>query len=91
MTAQTYSQRPSTLVGIPEDNPWLAYVFDRSVTIFGRWVENMLSERDKHGKSVYKLKEILNNPELQPGKKKKQSSPQQIMAAFGRRNVRIKP
>jgi hypothetical protein len=57
--AQAYGQRPSTVLGVPADEEWLAYQVDAACLTFGRWVENRLAERDREGRPVHTIDELL--------------------------------
>lgn len=56
--AQTYGARPSSLLGF-EPSDWTGWQFDNAVMFFGRWVEAHLEERDKQGKPVHKIENLL--------------------------------
>lgn len=63
--AKAWSQRPSTLFGIPEDCQYLCYIFDEAVLIFGKWCEKWLDVREtkgtNKGKHRYNLEQILSD------------------------------
>lgn len=87
-------QRPTTLLGIdPEENPWLAYTFDRAVMFFGMAVvadhqESYDAERREYTRSI---DSILNDPDYRPGEKKVQhGTAAQLRAQLGNAAV-VKP
>ena len=41
---------------------WTAWQFDNAVLTFGKWIDNKLAERDKDGKPVNTLRELLGIP-----------------------------
>lgn len=55
--ARRYGQRPSQVVGI--DDPWAAYQLDVATLTVGRWVDGKLAERNKKGKPVHRLVDLL--------------------------------
>lgn len=61
--ATRYSQRPSSLLGLPADS-WAAYQLDHAALMLGRWVEGKLSERDEQGQPVHQLVSLLDVEEL---------------------------
>jgi hypothetical protein len=55
----TYAQRPSSILGITDS--WLAYQIDVVTLRLGTWVEGKLEERDKEGKRIHTLDELLRD------------------------------
>lgn len=71
--AQTYGQRPATLLGLTRrTSEWVCYVFDREVMTVGRWIDNELeAERHKkNGSPRRRLRELLQDKKRQPGRRK---------------------
>lgn len=64
--ATRYSQRPSSLLGLPTDS-WAAYQLDHAAAVLGRWVEGKLAERDEQGQPVHQLVSLLGTKEEAPG------------------------
>ena len=54
----TYSTRPSSFLGLPPDS-WEAFQVDLACLRLGREIENKLAERDKKGKPVNRLQDLL--------------------------------
>jgi hypothetical protein len=52
-----FGQRPSAILGIDDD--WLAYDLDQAVLLVGRWIENRLARRNKKGKRIWTLEQLL--------------------------------
>lgn len=55
--AKRYGRTPAALMGVR--NAWLSWMFNRAVWMFGAWVDGRLSERDKDGKPLYSLGELM--------------------------------
>ncbi|GIV73535.1 MAG: hypothetical protein KatS3mg049_2091 [Caldilinea sp.] len=53
-----YGQRPSSFLGLAPDS-WAAFQLDLACWTLGRWVEAKLAERDRQGRSRYRLQELL--------------------------------
>jgi hypothetical protein len=58
--ARRYGERPSTFLGLAPDS-WDAYQLDVAVWALGVWVEGKLAERDKQGRPVYRLRDLLSD------------------------------
>ena len=43
------------------DNGWVNFTFNRAVREYGNWVTGKLNERDKKGKPVHKLEDLLKD------------------------------
>jgi hypothetical protein len=48
------------------DGWYAAFLLDRAVTWFGRYVENKLMERDRNGKPVHTLEALLRDADEAP-------------------------
>lgn len=55
--ARRYGQRPSQVIGIADE--WAAYQLDVATLTVGRWVDGKLSERNKQGKPIHRLGDLL--------------------------------
>lgn len=60
--AKTFTLNPSDEMGIPEEDVWLRWMFNRSVHTLGTWVENKLAERDRDGRPLHRLERLLAIP-----------------------------
>ena len=58
--ALTYGQRPSAVLGVEDE--WAAYQVDVATLTLGRWVEARLAERDKKGRPIYSLAQLMAEP-----------------------------
>jgi len=71
LSAKLAGVRPSEFVGLREwvqhtfgwDDYWACLQFDMAVTHFGTLIENKLNEVDGKGKAIYKIEQILWDPE----------------------------
>lgn len=68
---------------------WLTYTFDRTVWLWGQWVESKLAERDAQGRQVWSLERLLHEsgPMTTPHPA---GGADQLMALVGE-GVRFKP
>lgn len=82
--AVAYGTRPSSLLGY-EPTLWVAWQFDATVLLFGRYVEAKLSERNKQGKPVHKLANLLRPYQ------EAQRDDGQWLRAMVSRTVKVKP
>lgn len=57
-----FGQRPSSFLGLPPES-WEAYQLDHAAYILGQWVEGKLAERDAKHKPIYKLADLLAEPQ----------------------------
>ena len=57
--ARRYGQRPSQVIGIADE--WAAYQLDVATLTAGRWVDGKLSERNKQGKPIHRLTDLLKD------------------------------
>lgn len=55
---QRYGQRPSSFLGLDAES-WEAFQFDMAVLTVGRWIDSKLAERDKQGKPIHRLQDLL--------------------------------
>jgi hypothetical protein len=55
--AQTFGTRPSAILGLRDE--WIAFQVDQAVHTAGLYVSNKLNERDRRGKAIWTLKDIL--------------------------------
>lgn len=53
-----YGQRPSSFLGLDADS-WEAFQLDMATLTVGRWIDSKLSERDKQGKPIHRLQDLL--------------------------------
>jgi len=83
--AAEYGQRPSSFLGLPPES-WEAYQLDHAAFILGKHVENLLGEKDKKGKPVYKLADLLAEPQEGEGSPMFRSLKGMVM-----KKVQIKP
>jgi hypothetical protein len=58
--ARRYGARPSAFLGLAPDS-WEAYQLDLAAWMVGAWVEGKLAERDKRGKPVHRLRDLLSD------------------------------
>lgn len=83
--AASYGQRPSGILGL-DPRSWEAYQLDVATLQAGRYIENKLSERDKDGRPLHTLQEILT-----PQRAESKATQYRSMSRPGIRKVRIKP
>lgn len=57
--ARRYGARPSAFLGLAADS-WEAYQLDLATWTVGRWIDGKMAERDKQGKPVHKLQDLLS-------------------------------
>lgn len=62
MTSQKTFRPPSSLLGVPSNQPWAAYSLDSAVTRWGMFVESRLSERDDQHKPKWTPGQLLMEP-----------------------------
>jgi len=58
--ARRYGERPSSFLGLAPDS-WEAYQLDVATWMVGIWIEGKLAERDKQGKLVHRLRDLLSD------------------------------
>ena len=56
--AKTCGSKPSNFLGLPPHD-WATYQFDQAVVVFGLGIESKMSKRDKKGRPIHRLKELL--------------------------------
>lgn len=56
---------PSEVLGLTPHS-WQAWNLDISCLQLGRWIESKLNERNKNGKPVYRLADLLRGHEQEP-------------------------
>jgi hypothetical protein len=61
--AKRYGQRPSQVLGIADE--WAAYQLDVATLTVGRWVDGKLSERNKQGRPIHRLTDLLRDKPAQ--------------------------
>lgn len=59
---KAYHVTPADEIGLPSDEKWLCWMFNRAVHTFGAWVENKLAERDRDGRPVNRIERLLDMP-----------------------------
>lgn len=57
LNAKDYQRSPSQMVGI--EHPYLAWCIDDAIGTWGRDIQNKLEMRDKKGKSVHNIYDLL--------------------------------
>lgn len=82
--ATAYGTRPSSLLGY-DATLWVAWQFDAAVLTFGRIVEGLMSERDKRGRPVHKLANLLKPYQ------ERQRNDGQFLRGMVSRKVKVKP
>lgn len=81
MSAKTYSQSPASLFGIA--NRPLAWMFNDRVLEFGLHIEYKAAERDKKGKLIHTMAELLREPGEKPAKVDNAASAAKLMQMAG--------
>ena len=64
--ARRYGARPSSFLGLAPDS-WEAYQLDLATWTVGRWIDGKMAERDKQGKPVHKLQDLLGGKKPSSG------------------------
>jgi hypothetical protein len=72
---------------------WICYLFDRRVKRFGLWIQGEIDREaaKEKGKPQRRLKELLADPTIQPGKKKSGSLAELLSVAGRSASVKVVP
>lgn len=73
------------MIALPPES-WEAYQIDLCAFQLGRYIENKLEERDKQHKPIYRLEDLLADPQPGQGNQAYRS-----LAGLVKRKVQIRP